>query len=298
MIFAERIVHPADILVKRWDEVQGRFGKPKEISLKNLPSLDNKLWGFERKKMVVVGARPSQGKSTFLLNASLEFVRQGLKVLFFSFEMTKEVCLDRIISKECLIDNSLIRCGDVIRYRYRVSNFYEELKKWRLLIVETIGNSLPDFKKIQNAMHDKPDVVVIDYGNMVAERPGRTKKETFDEYIKGLRALSVQENFLLIMAAQINRSAVKDGKAREPRLDDLKETGVLEEVSDIVILLHWQWFYDRIEGSENEYTVDIAKNRDGRTGKVNALFYPQYSLIQESCVYADRDFDKRQDSNH
>jgi replicative DNA helicase len=134
----------------------------------------------------------------------------------------------------------------------------------------------------------KPDVVIIDYGNLVDDAGFRSRKEGLDNYIKGFRALAIHNDFCAIMGAQINRGTHEGHKIREPEIWELKETGELEQVADMIFLLHWQYFYDRDESIKNDYIINIAKNRDGRTAKKKIYFYPQW------CKFVDREEEEKE----
>ena len=279
----QNIVHPADVAFKHWQTIKDRKGKPPELPIKTLPALNNKLWGLSRKKLVVVGGRPSQGKSVWLLQIAYDFASQGFRVVFFSYEMSKEVCVERIICNQIKIDNFLLRTGNIDENTdKKVNLFYiDKLKKTKFIIVESIGNTLPSFSQILNVFGNKrPDIVVIDYGNMVSAGPRQTRKEAMDEFIKGVRALAIHNNFCAIMGAQINRTVHEGGKMREPQVWMLKETGEFEQVADTIFLLHWPWLYDN-SLPKNDYIIKVGKNRDGRTGRFECLFYPEFYKIVE-----------------
>jgi replicative DNA helicase len=284
------IQHPYDLLVKHWDTILERNGKPPELPLKCFPHLNNQLWGLSRKKLVVVGARVSNGKSVFLLQTAWDLAQQGFKVVFFSFEMALTTCMDRLISMDLEIDNFLIRTGKIQRevnrpdFNDKFMDFTNRLNNSTLAMVESVGNTLPEFSEILNSFKGKgdigwkPDVVVIDYGNLVKTLPKQSRKEAYDDYIKGLRSLAIKENFCAIMGSQINRSIYKDGVMRKPQLADLKDTGELEQVADLVFLLHWEHHHDA-EKPRTLYKINIAKNRDGKTGERECTFIPEWGKI-------------------
>ena len=282
-----KIVHPSDVFKKHYETIFGRHNKPQDLPIDFLPDLNRKIWGLQKKKLVIVGGRPSMGKSSFLLQLALSLAKQGKTVYFFSFEMSKEVCVERMFSSECEIDNWLLRTGDIVNiadnpeYNIKLTNFYKTLDDMKFMLVETIGRNLPQLNEILKMFPHKPDAVFIDYGNMVETEKSKTRKESLDEYIKGLRALAIHNDFCAIMAAQINRKTHESGKIREPKIWELKETGELEQVSDMVFLLHWQYYYERDPGTKNDYIINIAKNRDGRTAQKKILFFPEYSKFKE-----------------
>jgi replicative DNA helicase len=282
-----KIFHVSDGFDNQWQEILSRCGKPKDLSIRFLPSLDDSIWGLKKQKLVVVGARPSNGKSVFMLQLALDFSLQGKTVYFFSFEMTFKVCQERLISLYCEIDNWLLRTGQIAQDKYApfvrpVRTMKEKIEGLNFFIFEEIGRSLPELEELSKAVDKKPDVVIIDYGNLVSEKGYANKKQAYDEYIKGFRALAIKEDFCGIIGAQINRNTTnKDGEQRHPTLSDLKDTGELEQTADQVFLLHFPYHYDKNENTKRDYLIDIAKNRDGKTGKHWCDFHAELGKIQE-----------------
>ena len=90
----------------------------------------------------------------------------------------------------------------------------------------------------------------------------------------------VENNIIGILASQVNRQII-DNKDKRPTLENLKSTGVLEEHSDIVMLLYWDYFYTKNEVDKNKYEIVIAKNRNGRTGKHEVWYFPEHYLFEE-----------------
>lgn len=275
----EKTKHIDELMAEQKENIIGRFGKPPELPLKTMPNMTRMLWGLRRKKLIAVGARPGNGKSAFLLQCAWDLSSQGNVVHFYSFEMAMSDCADRLFCMQSRIDNISIAKGNVSReVLERVEN---KVKDFKLRFFEGVGNCLPDIDEIYEKHMEKPDVVIIDYGNMVADQQYKSKKQVFDEYIKGLRSLAVNKNMCVIMAAQINRNVRKDdGKVRLPELEDFKETGVIEEVADVCVLLHWPSKYSD-DVSETEYIIRVAKNRAGRAGKIPARFDAEFFTISE-----------------
>jgi len=282
-----KIVHPSDVFKNHYDTIFERYNKPQDLPITFLPDLNRKIWGLQKKKLVIVGGRPSMGKSSFLLELALSFAKQGKTIYFFSFEMSKEVCVERMFSSECEIDNWLLRTGKIAEiadnpeYNLGLTNFYKTLEGMKFMLIESIGRNLPQLSEILKMFPYKPDAVFIDYGNMIDTEKAKTRKESLDEYIKGLRALAIHNDFCAIMAAQINRKTHEGGKIREPKIWELKETGELEQIADMVFLLHWPYYYERDIGTKNDYIINIAKNRDGRTAQKKIMFLPEYSKFKE-----------------
>jgi len=279
-----KIGHPCLFAQETIEEILNRHNKPKEFSIDFLPTLNDRIWGLERKKLVTVGARPSQGKSNLLGELAYSFSGQGKRGILFSFEMTKEECFKRWLANHCSIDNFDLTTGRLAEYynsrTQEISAFLEDLKTRELVVVEGMGKTFAELFEIIEKVGNI-DFVVLDYIQMVRNTAKADEKRVIDDYILKLRELAIKANFLAVIGSQINRGTFDGSKVKEPMMHELKQSGCLEEISDMVILLHWQYFYTREEGKENEYWIHIAKNRGGRTGIFECNIDARYNRICE-----------------
>jgi len=289
MNWESQVSHPADLIKDRWEAIKRRWGQKKDLSISFLPDLDNKIWGLKRKSLVVIAGRPSMGKSTLMLQMAYTFALEGKKVYFFSLEMTKEECIDRLICNCCNIDNYLIHTGQVNNedVNGKIIEFQKVLENINLMIIESWGKSFNEILEIMDNFQE-PDAIFIDYVNMIKQGL-HSKKDAIDEYIKDVRRLALNKNFCAILGAQINREVHRNQEPGKdvptPNMWNLKETGNLEEHSDLVLILHWPHYYRFLkEGyysdDEREYFIKVAKNRSGRTGIFDCDFLPEYYRIE------------------
>lgn len=281
----DKVFHPKDVYETTMADVKTRFGRGKELSIRSLPVLDDFLWGLKKQKLVVVAGRPSMGKSTLMSQIAYDLALQGKHVYFFSLEMTAQVCMERMISNRCDIDNYYIFTGkyneieDIVADRVRV--FEEELREMPLKIVESVGKTFNELFQIIEGFQDPADCVVLDYVQLVKEG-AKTQKQAMDEYLKQLREYALKKKFCCIVGSQINRSThTKEEEASLPQLWEMKGSGVLEELADMVMLVHYDYFYTKKEESKNDYLINVAKNRDGRTGWHRCIFYPEFYKIED-----------------
>jgi replicative DNA helicase len=147
-----------------------------------------------------------------------------------------------------------------------------------LLITNGLGKTFKDVNTIIDLLDPKPRVVIIDYIQGI--RQGEKERAELNEYIRNFRQLMVQNNMIGILASQMNRMATANDDKR-PALENLKSTGVLEEHADVVFMLHWDYFYTRKEEDKNRYEIIVGKNRNGRTGKHDLWFIPEFYLFCE-----------------
>ena len=295
----EKIVNPADVFPEIYQEILDRYGRPKELSITSLPSIDNKIWGLHKKKLVVVAGRPSQGKSSILLQWAYDFALQGKTVVFFSLEMIISECIERMLINQCLIDNYTILTGSYARdaeeYKEAVSAFDKKLGELKFVLVESIGRTFDEIFQTIESFKTPVDVVIIDYIQQIMAGKRQSKKEAIDEYIKRLRNYAIEKDFCAIIGSQINRGTHDGGKIRTPEMWELKGSGDIEEHSDMIFLLHWQYYYTREEDEKDNYWIRLAKNRNGRTGVFDCAFEPQHYKIKEATHEVETESPFRRD---
>jgi replicative DNA helicase len=267
----------SEVFVTAWKEIKQRQGKP-EIEISFLPTLSEKIWGLRRQKMLVIGARTSQGKSSFALQLAYHCAKQGFRTYFFSLEMGAEELTERLFCQLAHIANFdlLLKAPE---YEDKAREFKELLKDLPLVITYKIGSTI---KELYDVIEDlpKPDVVILDYIQAIKHFEA-DRLSIINDYILQFRELSVQKNFAGVLVSQINRGAMEAGDKR-PQLWLLKSSGTLEEHADTVLLLHWPYFYSRDIAKEDDFEIIIAKNRSGTTGTIKAKFEPQHYLISEA----------------
>jgi len=285
---AERVKSPDDIFLDHYDEIMARDGRGKALSFLSLPQLDDRIWGLPKKSLVVVGGRPSMGKSTLMLQMAWDFARGGKKVLFITLEMTAEECVERLWSMDQEIDNFWLISGkinkvkDTTCIKDKRDAFYNQLGTAKLTFVENYGKTFAEINDVISSTNKgEYDAVFIDYLQMIKEKTN--SKTAIDEYIKDLRSYAIKKNFCAIVGSQINRGSHDQHKIREPEMYELKGSGSIEEHCDVCILVHWPWFYSRDKGigEKEKYLVKVCKNRRGRSGRFNCKFEPEYFRVSE-----------------
>ncbi len=267
---------PGEVWSIAWEEISKRTGKP-EIEIPFLPTLSNRLYGLRRRQLLTIGARTSMGKSCFALQLAYNCAKQGHKTYFFSLEMSAEELLERLF---CQVGN--VPNHDLYHkpqeYKKQSEEFESFLQDLPLIITYKIGDTATDLNYVLEDL-PSPDVVIVDYIQAIKHMTS-DRLSVVNDYILRFRELCVKKNFAGVLISQINRAAMEE-KDRRPQLWLLKSSGVLEEHSDAVVLLHYPYFYSGYEDEINCYEVILAKNRNGMIGTIRARFEPQYYLITE-----------------
>lgn len=254
-----------------------RMAEP-ELSILSMPKLNNKIWGIKRKKMTLIGARTSQGKSSMALHIGWDLAKQGHEVLFLSLEMCAEDLIERLFCNEYKIDNEHLLKGRFLEFKDKFLEFEKMVETVPFGISDCLGKDWADIDKQVSSMSTKPKVIIVDYVQAIKGQ-GTMQKGAIDDYIIHFREMAVKHNFAGIICSQINRTS-QETENKEPQLHQLKGTGVLEEHSDVVILLHWEHKYKET-ADPNKYKLIVEKNRNGRTGWIEIKFFPQYYRYED-----------------
>lgn len=260
--------------------LESRAETPK-IQITTLPELNNKLWGLHTKKLTIIGARTSQGKSALALQLAWDVARQKIPTMFLSLEMYEEDVIERLFCVAKKVDNYQLLTGKFLLYQKQWLEFQEDLKGVPLVITDMIGRTWEDIDKVLSDMTEKPKVIFIDHLQEARGALLKNNKEVIEEYLKKLRQLAILHDFAVVVCSQVNRSSQEEkGGGGEPQLHHLKSSGYIEEGADVILLLHWEYHYKK-SGDKNKFVINVAKNRNGRTGWVNVNYFPEYYLFAE-----------------
>lgn len=248
-----------------------------------LDVLNRKVWGL-RKGLNIIAGRTSQGKSVLAKQLAWGTAKSGIPTLFMSLEDDKEKVVEDLFSNIKEINNFDLLTGSFkfeMEYQTAWADFITEIPR-ELLVTNHIGATFEEVNFMINSLEPTPKCVVVDYIQAI-KNTGKNDRENLNEYIRSFREICVRKGIAGILVSQMNRSAVMDNKA-EPTLENLKGTGVLEEHADLVLILQWDYFYTRNEDQKNDFTIYVAKNKRGRTGKHSVRFYPEFSKFKECPI--------------
>lgn len=250
--------------------------------------IDRVLYGAQPTDLIVVASRPGVGKTSFLLNAQINALFAGKKVLFFSLEMSAEQVLRRAVAILSGVSSSKLRSGFSSPEWNAIQIALDVLDGFPWWIDDTARARVRWLAQQSQLIHDseKIDGVFVDYLQLVdLDSADRTGSRVLDIGVvtAQLKALAKQLNVPVIAAAQLSRS-VEQRRDGRPTLADLRESGAIENDADVVMLM-WR---DR-DGDEQVVHVDIAKHRNGPTAQVELLFDKATTMIQSPPVMQWRD---------
>jgi replicative DNA helicase len=239
-------------------------------------SIDEILWGLHE-EFIVIGARPSIGKTTLILNFISNIgIRQKIPCAMFSIEMSERSLVTRLTSSNTKVWAGRIKGGILgTEERLRIADFCNELYDAPLIIDDDPGLTLDNLRIRARRMikRDGAKIIFIDHFSKIKHKAKHAEKryENFIEVSNGLKQITREFKIPVVLLCQIGR----DSEGREPVLSDLRETGSLEEDADIVGFLHRKRQTEVEEtGHGIETDLIIAKNRDGKCGRAKLLFLP------------------------
>lgn len=247
------------------------------MPITTIPSLDKMIWGIKRRELTVVAGRTSMGKSAFMNQLAWDLAGSKMNVLYLSLEMDVSSLQERLFCNVCSVHNFELIKGaysTVPGIQRKWKEFEGKVEDRRLEYCDYIGHTWKQIDDTLQGLHTKPDVVVLDHINEIMSANVKDRRHVIDDYILHLREMSVRDNFALILGAQINRMGQTETN-KEPQLHQIKESGGVEQVCDLAMLLWWP-YKENENNPKHIYKVNVAKNRNGWTGHVKIKYEPEY----------------------
>ncbi len=255
--------------------------------------LDRMITGLNKSDLIILGARPGMGKTSFALNIVRNVaVNTGRTVCFFSLEMTRDQLAQRMLSSEAGIKSEKLRTGELDEDEWtRLAQAGDSLSKADIYFDETSSITVPEMKAKLRRMK-KVDLVVIDYlGLMHSARQIDNRVQEISEITRNLKIMAKELKVPVIACAQLSRGTEAKGKSHKPALSDLRDSGSIEQDADIVLFLYRDAYYDS-EKSDDEDLSDqtkseciVAKNRHGEIGTIPLHWDGQFTRFTSVDVF-------------
>jgi len=229
--------------------------------------------GFQPGDLIILGARPSIGKTSLALNMATRIsVKYSVPVGFFSCEMSRQQLVNRIIAAEGKINLAGIRSGVIRESDFsRITGVCAKLYLSQLIIDDTPDISLAQLKSKSRQMKRMGcQIIFVDYLTLIRYGKAQVPRhERVGEISKSLKSLARELEIPIMALSQVGRSA----EGRMPTLSDLRQSGEIEEDADLIMLLHR-------ERDQQETRICVAKNRNGATDTVSLAFLPQFVCFE------------------
>lgn len=245
--------------------------------------LDYKTSGMQPSDLVLIAARPSMGKTAFVLNlVDHVAVRKGLPCMIFSLEMSKEQLVNRMLAMESNVDAQKLRNGNLTDSDWdAIVEGIGVIGNSRMIIDDTPGISITELRSKCRKMKLEYglSMVIIDYLQLMTGSGGKSsesRQQEISEISRSLKALAREINAPVIALSQLSR-ACETRTDHRPMLSDLRESGAIEQDADVVMFLYRDDYYNKDTDTPNIAEVIIAKQRNGPIGTVNLLWQPEFT---------------------
>lgn len=243
--------------------------------------LDYKTAGLQPSDLILVAARPSMGKTAFVLNiAEYVAVKSGVTTAIFSLEMSKDQLVKRIISMNSKVDSQAIRSGELKDEDWvKLVESARMIGNSGLIIDDTPGISISELRskcrkfKLENDL----GLVIIDYLQLMSgSKKSESRQQEISDISRGLKALAREINAPVIALSQLSR-AVEQRPDKRPMLSDLRESGAIEQDADVVMFIYRDDYYNRDSEEAGVSEIIIGKQRNGPTGTVKLAWLSQFT---------------------
>ncbi|MEK7082442.1 MAG: replicative DNA helicase [Patescibacteria group bacterium] len=248
------------------------------------PDIDNYLAGLQRSDLIVLAARPSLGKTSLALNIARNVAVEEQKAVgIFSLEMSREQLVDRLIAAEAGVDlwrlrTGRMRDGGAENDFTRVRDAMDTLSKAKLFMDDSPSPTVMELRAKARRLQAQHDLglIVIDYLQLIRGH-GRTESrvQEVSEISRSLKGLAKELNIPVLAVSQLSRAIEIRGTNAKPKLSDLRESGTIEQDSDVVLFIHRERKDDQSPGRSTTAEILIEKHRNGPTGKVELFFHEE-----------------------
>ena len=247
--------------------------------------LDYRTAGMQPSDLILVAARPSMGKTAFVLNIAQHVAfKLNQTVAIFSLEMSKEQLVNRLFSLESRVDSQHLRTGNLSDAEWeKLIESAGVIGKSNLIIDDTPGISISELRskcRKYKLDHDLK-MIIIDYLQLMSGsgRGSDSRQQEISDISRSLKALARELNVPVIALSQLSR-AVEQRPDHRPMLSDLRESGAIEQDADVVMFIYRDDYYNKDTDRKGIAEIIIAKQRNGHIGTVELVWLPDYTKFE------------------
>lgn len=245
--------------------------------------LDYKLSGLQPSDLVLVAARPSMGKTAFVLNiAQYVAFKKEKGVAIFSLEMSKEQLVNRLFALESQVDSQALRTGNLKDSEWeKLIEGAGIIGRSNMIIDDTPGISVSELRSKCRKYKLEQDIqlIIIDYLQLMSGSAGgrsESRQQEISEISRSLKALARELNVPVVALSQLSR-AVESRPDKRPMLSDLRESGAIEQDADVVMFIYRDEYYNKDSEKKKQAEIIIAKQRNGPIGTVDLAWLADYT---------------------
>lgn len=278
---SQGLVPISDTLISTFQDLESRQEDQVPGLLCQFYDLDAMTGGFQRSDLIVVAGRPSMGKTAICLNIARNIAAAyKLPVAVFSLEMSKEQLVQRLLASEAKIESNRLRAGKISQNDWEpLSSAIGTLSELPIFIDDTPNMTVMQMRsqarRLQAESRGELGLILLDYLQLM-EGSSDNRVQELSRITRSLKILARELNVPVIALSQLSRS-VETRTNKRPMLSDLRESGSIEQDSDVVMMLYRDSYYNPDSPDRDIAEVIIAKHRNGPTGTVKLLFNPQFT---------------------
>ena len=272
-----------DVVVNALDKIEA--ASRMKGSVTGMPTgfidLDYKTSGFQPSDLILIAARPSMGKTAFVLNiAEYMAFRSNETVAIFSLEMSKEQLVNRLFALESRVDSQILRTGNLSDNDW--SSLIEAagvIGRSNLIIDDTPGISVSELRSKcrKYKLEHNLGIIMIDYLQLMqGSRKSESRQQEISDISRSLKEIARELQVPVVALSQLSR-AVEQRPDHRPMLSDLRESGAIEQDADVVMFLYRDDYYNHDTEKKDVAEVIIAKQRNGPIGTVELAWLPRYT---------------------
>lgn len=296
-IQAQEFKNAKDVAMKVYENVEYRFANFGD-EVTGIPSgfkdLDRMTSGWQDSDLVIVAARPSVGKTAFMLNvAEAASVKSKKNIAVISLEMSAEQLMQRMLSSQGNIDATRLRTGFMQPTDWdSLAMAIGTVSNTNLFIDDSPAQTVREIAAKCRRLHKQVglDMILIDYLQLIAGRgkAGENRQQEVSDISRTLKQLARELDLPVIALSQLSRG-VEQRQDKRPMMSDLRESGAIEQDADIVAFLYRDDYYDKESEKKNIIEIIIAKQRNGPVGTVELAFLKNFNKF----VNLDRSHEQR-----
>ena len=284
-------VHVSEVLKENIEAIEAQYNQGGFVN--GIPSgfkdLDNLTTGFKPQELIVIAGRPGMGKTAFALNIAGHITGEGIPVLIFSLEMSRQQLGVRLLCSEAKVDSNTLRKGFLTHNELeRLFQTKDKLEHVPFFIDDTRTITVLEMraKARRIKMEHGLGLVIVDYLQLMqGSRDAERRDLAVAEISRGLRALAQELDVPVIALSQLNREPMRR-KDKRPQLSDLRESGSIEQDADVVTFVHREDALGEKGQQGGVAEIIIAKQRNGPTDTVKLAFLKEYTRFENLSYVA------------
>ncbi len=274
-----------DVAHQRLEQIEQMAGRPEMIT--GVPTgftdFDRMTSGLQRQELIVIAARPSMGKTALALNMAQYASKNANVVGIFSLEMSAPQLVSRLLCSEARVDAHRLRTGYLNREEWaRLADGLRRLCETKVFIDDTPGVGVLEMRAKSRRLKAEHglDLLIIDYLQLMAGR-GRieSRQQEVSQISRDLKILAKELDVPVIALSQLSR-APEQRSEHKPQLSDLRESGAIEQDSDVVCFIYREELYNPTDDNQGKAELIVGKQRNGPTGTIELAFLKEFTRFE------------------